>query len=105
MQRTGWGVLLFLAGSVMAAPVRVSEDTMRIPVQTELGADPNPSFLVSSLQNTFYPYPMRNQIKPDRPLQDVRVLTLENEYLICRVLPDFGGRLYSCRDKRNDREM
>ena len=78
---------------------------MRIPVQTELGADPNPSFLVSSLQNTFYPYPMRNQIKPDRPLQDVRVLTLENEYLICRVLPDFGGRLYSCRDKRNDREM
>ena len=33
------------------------------------------------------------------------MLNLENQYLLCRVLPDLGGRLYSCRDKRNGREM
>jgi hypothetical protein len=32
-------------------------------------------------------------------------LTLENEYLFCRVLPDLGGHLYSCRDKINNTEM
>ena len=28
-----------------------------------------------------------------------RALHLENQYLHCLVLPDLGGRLYTCRDK------
>ena len=34
-----------------------------------------------------------------------RTLNLENEYLRVTVLPDLGGHLYSCLDKRSGREM
>ncbi len=34
-----------------------------------------------------------------------RTLNLENEYLLCRILPDLGGHLYNCRDKLSNREV
>lgn len=37
--------------------------------------------------------------------QEWRLLHLENEYLACTFLPDLGGRLYTCFDKRNGKPM
>jgi hypothetical protein len=34
-----------------------------------------------------------------------RAIFLENEYLKCTVLPDFGGRLYTCIDKISGQPM
>ena len=52
-----------------------------------------------------YPYPLLKNLTKDPQDRVWRTLNLENEYLFCRVLPDLGGHLYSCRDKRNGREM
>ncbi len=52
-----------------------------------------------------YPYPRRTKLTGERRDQRWRTLNLENEYLSCRVLPDLGGHLYGCRDKRNGREV
>lgn len=52
-----------------------------------------------------YPYTLRNNFGTDTANVAWREVTLENEYLSCRVLPDLGGHLYSCRDKINNVEM
>jgi tetratricopeptide (TPR) repeat protein len=52
-----------------------------------------------------YPYTMRenltNRVAPRR----WRTLNLENEYLKCVILPDLGGHLYRCIDKRNGADL
>jgi len=49
--------------------------------------------------------PSASTFFPTTPKSLGRQLNLENEYLFCRVLPDLGGHLYSCRDKINGQEM
>jgi tetratricopeptide (TPR) repeat protein len=52
-----------------------------------------------------YPYTLRNNFGTTTANVAWRELTLENEYLHCRVFPDLGGHLYSCRDKINNVEI
>ena len=48
----------------------------------------------------------RVQNLTDRRVDKVwRALWLENEYLKCLVLPDLGGHLYGCTDKRNGQQL
>ena len=44
---------------------------------------------------------LTNRVAPRR----WRTLNLENEYLKCVVLPDLGGHVYRCIDKRNGADM
>ena len=46
-----------------------------------------------------YPYTIRNKLTLDKSRKTWRTLEIENEYLKCTVLPDLGGRIYSCIDK------
>ena len=87
------------------APVHAWQDSLRLPTYHESAADPNPQFSAFVPEASSYPYPLRMNLTQTRADQSWRVLNLENQYLLCRVLPDLGGRLYSCRDKRNAREM
>ena len=86
-------------------PVRVWQDSIGFPTYAEGDPDPVPQFSIYTPVAPNYPYPVRSRFTQDRRVETWRVLNLENEYLKCRFLPDFGGHLYSCVDKRNGRDM
>mgnify|MGYP000448129681 CR=1 FL=1 len=49
-----------------------------------------------------YPNPIVNQIKQDQKIdQEYEIIILENEYLYLELLPEFGGRIITARDKTN----
>lgn len=86
--------------------VHVWQDTMEMPTYEEGPPDENPpfdQFVTNGRYN--YPYTMRenltNRVAPHR----WRALNLENEYLKCVILPDLGGHLYRCIDKRNGADL
>lgn len=79
---------------------------MEIPTYEEGLPDENPpfdQFVTNGRYN--YPYTIRenltNRVAPRR----WRTLNLENDYLKCVILPDLGGHLYRCIDKRNGADM
>jgi tetratricopeptide (TPR) repeat protein len=91
-----------------AAPrtaVRVWQGSVQIPTYAEGPANPNPPFDLFSFGRFNYPYPIRDALTNRRELVSWRSLHLENEYLRLTVLPDLGGHVYSCLDKRTGREM
>jgi len=88
------------------AGVRVWQDTVELPTYEEGLPDENPPFDQFVTNGRFnYPYTLRenltNHVAPHR----WRALNLENEYLKCVILPDLGGHLYRCLDKRNGADM
>ena len=89
-----------------SAVVRVWQDTMELPTYEEGPPDLNPPFDQFVRNDRYnYPYTIRenltNHVAPHR----WRTLNLENEYLKCVILPDLGGHLYRCIDKRNGADM
>jgi tetratricopeptide (TPR) repeat protein len=88
-----------------ATAVRVWTGTVEIPVSVEGPANPNPPFDVFSFGRFNYPYPLRDALTDRRERTTLRSVHLENEYLRLTVLPDLGGHVYSCLDKRTGREM
>ncbi len=51
------------------------------------------------------PYLMQDRYTHDLEQKAVKSFVLENEYLIARFLPEYGGRLHSLFDKENGREL
>ncbi len=101
-------LLLLCAMSCAAGadlPVHAWEDSLQLPTYLLGPASPIPPFGILTPDAANYPYPLLKKFTKDREERAWRTLNLENEYLMCRVLPGLGGHLYSCRDKRNDREM
>jgi tetratricopeptide (TPR) repeat protein len=89
-----------------SAPVHVWQDTIELPTYEEGLPDENPpfdQFVTNGRYN--YPYTLRenltNRVAPHR----WRTLDLENDYLKCVILPDLGGHLYRCIDKRNGADL
>jgi tetratricopeptide (TPR) repeat protein len=76
-----------------------------IPTTEEDLPDPNPPFDLFSDGRINYPYTLRYNLQDRRVPRIWRTLNLENEYLLCTVLPDLGGHLYRCLDKINGAEM
>ena len=85
--------------------VRVWQGSIQIPTYAEDAPNPNPPFDLFSFGRFNYPYPLRDGLTTRRETVSWRSLHLENEYLRVTVLPDLGGHLYSCLDKRTGREM
>jgi len=99
-------VLSILAAAPALCDVRVWQDSQTLPTYEETLPDTTPPFSVySSGEPTVYPYTMRTGLTKKRIDHGWRTLRLENEYLSCTVLPDLGGRLYSCKDKLSGQEM
>ena len=66
----------------------------------------NPRFdLFARRPFLIYPYTARTNLTDRRADRTWRTLVLENEHLKLTVLPDLGGRVYSCVDKANGAEM
>jgi tetratricopeptide (TPR) repeat protein len=87
-------------------PARVWQNTLEIPTYAEGLPDENPpfdQFVTNGRYN--YPYTMRENLTNHVALRRWRTLNLENEYLKCVILPDLGGHLYRCIDKRNGADI
>jgi len=85
--------------------VHAWQDSLTIPTYRLGEPSPTPQFAILNAGGANYPYPVLDSFTKDKQDRMWRTLNLENEYLFCRILPDLGGHLYSCRDKRNGREM
>jgi tetratricopeptide (TPR) repeat protein len=98
--------LAILTLPLLLGEVRVGQDSLLLPTYEETLPDPSPHFYVyNPAEPSVYPYTMRTGFTKRRVDHAWRALRLENEYLMCIVLPDLGGHLYSCKDKLNGQEM
>ncbi|MBT2160874.1 DUF5107 domain-containing protein [Zobellia barbeyronii] len=102
-------LLLFFCISQLQAQVKVYEGQETIPTY-KIGTDElSPIFYngrgVQGAQGKVYPY--ASQTKLGDSLVDVTydMVYLENEYILVKVLPAFGGRLFSAIDKTNGHEL
>src|SRR5581483_6389824 len=80
-------------------------DSIQLPTYQEGAAVATPQFELWNPDAPNYPYPVRSEFTTLVRPRSWATINLENEYLLCRVIPDLGGHLYSCLDKRNNREM
>ena len=87
------------------ASVKVWQDAVSLETWSEGDPDPVPEFSKYKLDAPNYPYPVRLNLSEQHRPETWRTLNLENEYLSCRILPDFGGHLHGCLDKRNGRQI
>lgn len=100
---------LFLSILSLKAQVKVYEGTEIIPTYQKGADEVSPIFYtgrgVQGAQGKVYPYP--SQTKLGDSLTDVtyEMVYLENEYIRVKVLPAFGGRLFSAIDKTNGHEL
>ena len=84
----------------------VRQATLTLPTYEEGLPDVNPRFdLFARRPFLIYPYTARTNLTDRRADRTWRTLELENEYLKLVVLPDLGGRIYSCVDKATGAEM
>jgi tetratricopeptide (TPR) repeat protein len=94
------------AGATRQTPVQVAESTVTLPTYEEDLPDVNPRFdLFARRPFLIYPYTARTNLTDRRAERTWRTLVLENEHLRLTVLPDLGGRIYSCVDKANGAEI
>jgi predicted Zn-dependent protease len=89
----------------VAAQVKVWQGTLTLPTYQEGQPDPNPPFDIYATDRFNYPYTMRTNLTGVKAIHAWRAIFLENEYLKCTVLPDIGGRIYTCIDKISGQSM
>jgi tetratricopeptide (TPR) repeat protein len=87
------------------AGARAWQGEVGIPSYPDGPPDPNAPFDLFQIGRPNYPYTLRTNLTATRVDKVWRALWLENEYLKCLILPDLGGHLYSCTDKRNGRQL
>lgn len=86
--------------------VRVWQDNLELPTYEQGMPNENPPFDQFVTNDRYnYPYTLLDNLTGRVAPRKWRSLNLENEYLKCVVLPDLGGHLYRCVDKRNGADM
>lgn len=98
-------LVLALTATCALAETKAWQDTITLPTWVEGAPDIHPRFDALDPDHSFYPYTGRTNVGVKREPEAWRRLNLENEYLVCSFLPDIGGHLYSCTDKRSGRAM
>ena len=105
-------------------PMKIRNETFEIRGAKITGENPLPifrerKFSVSKTSDDFpeewkeglahvakpLPYLVQDRYSRRRDVLKLKSFVLENEYLIARFLPEYGGRLHSLYDKREKREL
>ena len=100
---------LFIGISAVAQEVKIYEGTEVIPTY-KMGKDKtSPIFYtgrgVQGAQGRVYPYPSQTNLGSALIDTEYEMVYLENEYIKLKVLPAFGGRLFSTINKTNGHEL
>ena len=94
---------------LVSAQVSVYEGKEVIPTYKIGTNEVSPVFYtgrgVQGAQGKVYPYPLQTKLSDQRVDVTYDMVYLENEYLKVKVLPAFGGRLFSAIDKTNGHEL
>ncbi|WP_417359576.1 DUF5107 domain-containing protein [Galbibacter sp.] len=102
-------VLLLCLSTNLIAQVKIYQGTETIPTY-KMGADEtSPVFYtgraVQGAEGRVYPYPSQTNLGSALVDTEYEMVYLENEYIKIKVLPAFGGRLFSAIDKTNGHEL
>ena len=62
-------------------------------------------YLGKGMVSTMLPYLLQDEYNRDKKEQEVNVVILENENLKATFLPDYGARLWSLFDKKQNKEL
>ncbi|WP_158293228.1 DUF5107 domain-containing protein [Tamlana fucoidanivorans] len=93
----------------MISQVKIYEQEEVIPTYKVGANEVSPIFYtgrsVQGAQGKIYPYPLQTRLSDSLVDVTYNMIVLENEYLIVKVLPTFGGRLFSAIDKTNGHEL
>ncbi|MEW4922884.1 DUF5107 domain-containing protein [Algibacter sp. 2305UL17-15] len=91
------------------AQVKLYEGKETIPTYKPKKDEISPIFYtgrsVQGAQGKVYPYPSQTNLGSTLTDETYNMVYLENEYVKIKVLPAFGGRLFSAIDKTNGHEM
>lgn len=95
--------------SIVDAQVKIYEGTETISTYKPGKNEISPIFYtgrsVQGAQGHVYPYPSQTNLGSTLSEETYEMVYLENEYVRIKVLPAFGGRLFSAIDKTNGHEM
>lgn len=72
---------------------------------TENVTDEEKKYLGKGMINTVLPYKIQDGYTRNKKLTDIKTVVLENEYLKAIFLPEYGGRLWSLFDKKQNKEI
>lgn len=101
--------LLLFCSFQTYSQVKIYEKVEVIPTYKTGTNEISPMFYtgrsVQGAQGHIYPYPAQTRLKDSLVDVSYTMAVLENEYLIVKVLPAFGGRLFSAIDKTNGHEL
>ncbi len=102
-------VFLITTSCNLTAQIKIYEGTETIPTYKRGQDETSPMFYtgrsVQGAQGRIYPYPSQTNLGRTLVDVDYDMVYLENEYIRIKVLPAFGGRLFSAIDKTNNHEM
>jgi tetratricopeptide (TPR) repeat protein len=102
-------LICMISGEFLFAQVKVYEGTEVIPTYKRGKDIASPMFYtgrgVQGAQGHIYPYPSQTNLGSELVDESYNMVYLENEYIRVKVLPAFGGRLFSAIDKTNGHEM
>ena len=91
------------------AQVKIYEGSEVIPTYKRGQDETSPIFYtgrgVQGAQGKVYPYPSQTKLGDVLVDETYEMVYLENEYIRVKVLPAFGGRLFSAIDKTNGHEL
>ncbi|MDD5728476.1 MAG: DUF5107 domain-containing protein [Victivallales bacterium] len=95
-----------LTGPRLGAPsvFPAMKDAIKTTFHAELGEDDN-LFIGYGMLPDPLPYTMLADYETAPEKQDFDGVVLENEFLKALIIPQLGGRLWSLRDKENDRPL
>ncbi len=101
--------ICFNIAVTMVAQVKVYEGKETIPTYQKGADEISPIFYtgrgVQGAQGKVYPYPSQTNLGDSLVDVTYEMVYLENEYIKVKVLPAFGGRLFSAIDKTNGHEL
>lgn len=102
-------ILFFLATIHSNTQVKIYQGTETIPTYKWGKDEISPIFYtgrsVQGAQGKVYPYPSQTKLGSTLTDETYEMVYIENEFVILKVLPAFGGRLFSAIDKTNGHEM
>lgn len=109
MKKISLPFVYFMFSLALNAQVKVYEGNEIIPTYKKGKDEVSPVFYtgrgVQGAQGKIYPYPSQTKLGDTLSNVSYEMVYLENEYLLVKVLPAFGGRLFSAIDKTNGHEL